>query len=125
MNKIAYVTFWINKFEECLRFYRDILELKIEYQDKNFVRFKVREVGLYLHRIIGKEKSLRQHSVVVDFETNDVDEAFQLLRKKGVKFEHEPENMPWGTRVAWFRDPEGYVLELVGPHKKGEPVAKH
>lgn len=37
----------------------------------------------------------------------DVDRAHENLVAKGVTFEQEPQNMPWGHRVARLRDPEG------------------
>lgn len=61
----------------------------------------------------------------IHFEAPDVDAAAEVLWRRGVIFEQEPQNMPWGTRQAWFRDPEGYLVEIVGPWKPGEPVAKH
>jgi uncharacterized glyoxalase superfamily protein PhnB len=37
----------------------------------------------------------------------DVDRAHRNLVAKGVTFEQEPRDMPWGHRVARLRDPEG------------------
>jgi catechol 2,3-dioxygenase-like lactoylglutathione lyase family enzyme len=41
------------------------------------------------------------------FFVDDVDRAFKKLRAKGVSFEQEPADMPWGHRLAILRDPEG------------------
>ncbi len=46
---------------------------------------------------------------------------YSSLRSKGVMFDEPPANRPWGTRSAGFKDPEGYVVEIVGPLKPGEP----
>ncbi|MBI1799669.1 MAG: VOC family protein [Candidatus Eisenbacteria bacterium] len=37
----------------------------------------------------------------------NVDRAWQDLKARGVTFEQEPADMPWGHRVAVLRDPEG------------------
>jgi predicted enzyme related to lactoylglutathione lyase len=42
----------------------------------------------------------------------DVDRAFRELSARGVTFEQEPADMPWGHRIARLRDPEGRMLCL-------------
>ncbi len=54
-------------------------------------------------------------------EVNDVDEVYSSLKSKGVKFDEPPANRPWGSRSTGFKDAEGYVVEIVGPLKPGEP----
>ena len=49
----------------------------------------------------------------VVFEVDDVDANYELLRSKGVEFITEPFNYdPPGFRLAYFRDPEGNILEI-------------
>jgi lactoylglutathione lyase len=43
---------------------------------------------------------------------DDVDRAHRELVAKGVSFEREPADMPWGHRVAALRDPEGRSVQL-------------
>jgi uncharacterized glyoxalase superfamily protein PhnB len=40
----------------------------------------------------------------------DVDATYATLMRKGVAFERAPENVPWGHRVALFKDPEGRTI---------------
>lgn len=42
----------------------------------------------------------------------DVDRAHRELVGKGVTFEQEPTDMPWGHRLAILRDPEGRTVCL-------------
>jgi catechol 2,3-dioxygenase-like lactoylglutathione lyase family enzyme len=42
----------------------------------------------------------------------DVDRAHRELRARGVTFQQEPSDMPWGHRVAILRDPEGRQVFL-------------
>lgn len=42
----------------------------------------------------------------------DVDRAHADLEAKGVPFEQEPRDMPWGHRAAMLRDPEGRRIIL-------------
>ena len=41
------------------------------------------------------------------FVVDDVDEAYRKLTARGVSFEQEPRDMPWGDRIAILKDPEG------------------
>jgi lactoylglutathione lyase len=49
----------------------------------------------------------------------DVDRAHRELAARGVVFEREPADMPWGHRVATLRDPEGRCVQLA--QVKGAP----
>ena len=46
-------------------------------------------------------------------QVDSVNETYNLLQNKGVKFLTEPKDMTaWGIRVAHFRDPENNLIEL-------------
>lgn len=124
LKTIPYVTLWVRNFEETLAFYRDALGLPVDHVDGDFVQFATEGTGLYLHGM-RDAPPLRDRTVEIHFSVPDVDAAYEALRARGVVFEQPPSNMPWGTRQAWLRDPEGYAVELVGPLKPGEPVAEH
>jgi len=42
----------------------------------------------------------------------DIDRVHRDLVAKGLSFESEPADMPWGHRVATLRDPEGRMVCL-------------
>jgi predicted enzyme related to lactoylglutathione lyase len=62
---------------------------------------------------------------VLNFPVNDVDEAVNKLKKRGVQFEHyNRENMKTdekgimrgnGPTIAWFKDPAGNILSVLKP----------
>ncbi len=43
---------------------------------------------------------------------SEVDACAEALRAKGVGILLEPKDQPWGHRTAFFRDPDGNVLEI-------------
>lgn len=52
------------------------------------------------------------------FEVESVDDAYDELRARGITFHVEPKDVPEGApsaRVAFFKDPEGNILELFQP----------
>jgi catechol 2,3-dioxygenase-like lactoylglutathione lyase family enzyme len=51
--------------------------------------------------------------VIVTFVTDDVDGAYDALRRKGVVFEKAPAvNHAYNIYNCFFRDPDGYLLEI-------------
>jgi catechol 2,3-dioxygenase-like lactoylglutathione lyase family enzyme len=114
LTTIPYITLWAVNFDEMVAFYRDQLELPVEYSNENFVQFATQGTKLYIHRL-GIAPSLRKHAAEIHFDVPDVDAAYAALMARGVEFEESPANRPWGARMAAFRDPEGYALEIVGP----------
>jgi len=121
---IPYITLWASNFDEMVLFYRDKLELPVEYGDENFFQFATHGTKLFIHRL-GTTPKLRDHTLEIHFDVLDVDTAYQELVKRGVEFEDPPSNRPWGVRMAAFRDPEGFALEIVGPLDPDEPVPSY
>ena len=61
----------------------------------------------------------------IHFEVPDVDAMYGKLLERGVQCEHQPANMPWGARMAAFRDPEGNAIEIVGPLHPDETIKNY
>ena len=124
LSRISYITLWVNEYDACLAFYRDVLGLPLEASDENFAQFATQGTKLYLHRL-GDKSLLRSRGLEIHFEVPDVDVAYSKLLDRGVQFEHQPANMPWGARMAAFRDPEGNAIEIVGPLDPNEAIKNH
>jgi lactoylglutathione lyase len=45
--------------------------------------------------------------------TDDCDAAVAHLRAAGAKVLEEPADQPWGERMAWVADPDGYRLMIL------------
>lgn len=56
--------------------------------------------------------------VLVVFETEDIDSAYQELKGRGVSFHGEPREVPWGKEVV-FEDLYGNLFDLVEPPLAG------
>jgi len=116
LRNLSYMTLWAVKFEEEKNLYKEILGLPVTEENANFIMFDTKGSRLAFHRL-RKGSRLDRH-----FEVDDVDEVYSALQHKGVKFEEKPANRPWGNRMSSFHDAEGYVVEIVGPLKPGEPL---
>jgi catechol 2,3-dioxygenase-like lactoylglutathione lyase family enzyme len=119
LERLPYITLWAVRFEETKRLYREILGMEVVEEKPNFIMFDTKSSRLAFHKL-SKGSRLDRPTIELHLEVNDVDEVYNSLQRKGVKFDDKPANMPWGTRAASFRDPEGYQVEIVGPLKQGE-----
>jgi catechol 2,3-dioxygenase-like lactoylglutathione lyase family enzyme len=105
------VTFTVADLERATDFYENVLGLQKKYQFSNYVGFDCGGVEIGL--VPGRETEVQQNSPCVDFLVRDVDEAYQTLRERGVRFLKEPHDAVWGGRIALFSDPDGHLLQLV------------
>jgi uncharacterized glyoxalase superfamily protein PhnB len=117
VQRLPYVTLWTVRFDETKKLYREILGLPVIEENRNFIMFDTKSSRLAFHRL-AKGPKLDRPTVELHLEVNDVDEVYNSLQRKGVKFDAKPANMPWGTRMASFHDPEGYHVEIIGPLTK-------
>jgi catechol 2,3-dioxygenase-like lactoylglutathione lyase family enzyme len=122
LGKLPYVTLWAVKFDDVRRLYKEILGIPVAEENPNFILFDTKGSRLAFHRL-PKGSRLDRRTVELHLEVEDVDEVYSSLQRKGVKFQEEPANRPWGTRMASFRDPEGYTVEIIGPLREDEARA--
>ena len=121
LRNLYYVKLWAVNFDQEKNLYKEILGLPVEQENDNFIMFDTKGSRLAFHRL-KKASRLDRQTIELHLEVDDVDEVYSSLQHKGIKFMDKPANRPWGNRMASFRDPEGYVVEIVGPLKPGERV---
>ncbi|OLE85755.1 MAG: hypothetical protein AUF79_16280 [Crenarchaeota archaeon 13_1_20CM_2_51_8] len=121
LRNLSYVTLWAVNFDLEKNLYKEILGLPVAQENDNFIMFDTKGSRLAFHRL-KKGTRLDRRTVEVHFEVDNVDEVYSALQRRGVKFEDKPANRPWGNRMASFHDAEGYVVEIVGRLKPGEPL---
>lgn len=113
----------VGDLERSREFYTKSLGMVLGGEDEDAVVFKTESGGMLIllshHRadaLLGADNvdhgvaaTARTYNVA---EVEDVDQACETLRSRGVEFFREPENHPWGIRTAFFRDPDGHVWEI-------------
>ncbi len=53
-----------------------------------------------------------RHEGELAFLTENVDALHAQLLRKGIDFLCAPTDRPWGERTAYFKDPDGYLIEI-------------
>jgi catechol 2,3-dioxygenase-like lactoylglutathione lyase family enzyme len=99
-------------------FYRDVLGLPLLSEDNYALEFNAN--GVFLRVTIVPE--LKPHGfTVLGWNVPDINSVIKLLNVKGVYCErygflHQDDlgiwNAPGGSKVAWFKDPDGNILSL-------------
>lgn len=57
----------------------------------------------------------QNHTVIIEFLVNDVDQEYEKLKNIINEFVMEPTTMPWGNRSLLFRDPDGNLVNFFRP----------
>ena len=118
VTKISGITLGVTSMSRSLRFYRDILGLKILYGDESssFCSFDVG--GSYLNLQLSTEVGTRWGRVI--FYCDDVDGLHSRLVSSGCDCS-SPSDAPWGERYFHLNDLDGHELSFAKPlHPKRE-----
>jgi catechol 2,3-dioxygenase-like lactoylglutathione lyase family enzyme len=100
-----------------LAFYRDLLGFKVIEEMDGYARIRAPKgsstIGLHtIHAEEGRTMNTSTEGLRLYFEVGDLDRFCASLAAKGVKFDRMPQDMPWGWRHAYLKDPDGHELSL-------------
>jgi predicted enzyme related to lactoylglutathione lyase len=122
LKGLSGATIWSEDLNNLLPFYRDVLGLRVAYEDSMFIGFGERSdrggytgayLGLGTHsEVKGKPSDPYRH--FVGLESDDVDGDYERLKKAGVEFVEPPADSG-GLRIATLKDPEGNIVQLLQP----------
>lgn len=122
--KLTDVRLLVDRFDECVDFYGNVLGLELVLRVAENVYAELRAgdgtVALYQRRlmneVVGGERPASQRGgdqAALVFLVDDVDTAVNELEARGASFITQPHDQgAWGLRVAHLRDPEGNLIEL-------------
>jgi predicted enzyme related to lactoylglutathione lyase len=125
LENVVYVTVFVKDQDKALDFYTNVLgfEKRADVPKPNAPRFVA--VGLKGQDLLlvlwpgtpGRGQPFEGRSTAAyTFETGDCRKAFETLKSRGVKFDTEVLEYPWGY-VAVFQDPDGNRLQLRQGHR--------
>jgi catechol 2,3-dioxygenase-like lactoylglutathione lyase family enzyme len=63
----------------------------------------------------GAAHAADNHSVIIEFLVEDVDQEYEKLKEVINEFVLEPKTQPWGNRSLLFRDPDGNLINFFTP----------
>ena len=116
LGPIAAVRVFVPDVGAVRGFYRDQLGLDEGYADDRVLVFRTGSADLIVETADpedAEEGPMIGRFVGVSFAVADMRAAHAALTAKGVAFDGEPEEQPWGGVLAHVLDPAGNVLTLV------------
>ena len=103
-------------------FYQNVLGLPIKRRDIGFAEFDVEKSVLAIWEAQDVQQHIGKDAVseeghwfmgAFEFETGEeVTEAYNELKSRGVNFVKELHHWEWGALAAYFADPDGYLWEI-------------
>lgn len=99
-------------------FYKDTLGLRLVSEDVYALEFDANGTPL---RVAVVEKLNPQPFTVLGWDVDDITSTIKSLNEKGISFERyefmQQDELgiwtsPGGSKVAWFKDPDGNILSL-------------
>ena len=118
---IAAITLFVEDLDEAKRFYREVFELPVTFEDDNSAVFTFGDTMINLLKT-SEAPGLVEPAIVGDrnagvrfqftLGVSDVDAMCERLKERGVEILNGPMDRPWGIRTASFRDPGGHIWEI-------------
>jgi catechol 2,3-dioxygenase-like lactoylglutathione lyase family enzyme len=118
---IAAVTLFVEDLEAAKRFYREVFDLPVVFEDDNSTVFRFGETLVNLLKTseapeLVKPATVATRDAGVRFQftlgVDDVDAMCEKLKERGVDLLNGPMDRPWGIRTASFKDPGGHIWEI-------------
>lgn len=114
MFKSGNVTIMVADFKKAVQFYVETLGLQLQHQvEGHFAQVEAPGLTIGLLHPTGEQgvQPGKSESISIGFEVQELESAIEVLKSRGVEFQHIMENN--GTRLAHFNDPDGNPLYLI------------
>lgn len=115
IDRLWYATVFVTDFPRALAFYRDTLGLPLRFADEEYghASFATEGALFSLQKIeAGEAPRFSGRHTGIGFGTRDLDEEYEKLKSRGVRFTQAPTKMAWGGYLSLFADPDGNVMYL-------------
>ena len=109
--KLAYAIKYVADMNRAVKFYRDVLGLQLKFESPEWSEFATGETTLALHPATAKHSA---GAVELGFTVIDIQNSYQELSVKGVRFTMPPTKQDFGGVLAQFVDSEGGYCSVSG-----------
>jgi lactoylglutathione lyase len=118
---ISAITLVVEDLAAAKRFYGEVFELPVHYQDDVSAVFDFGNTLVNLLQSTEAPALVEPAPVappdagaraVLTITVDDVDAICERVRARGVELLNGPMDRPWGIRTASFRDPGGHIWEI-------------
>ena len=112
--RLNHVLLWVTDIPRALEFYEGKMRFVRIEADEGYARLRAPDgdATLGLHVASDPGRAPWDDGVGLYLEVDDVDGECRRLAELGVAFDDPPEDMAWGWRHAYLRDPDGHRLSI-------------
>ena len=103
-TQLRYAIKFVADMDKAVKFYRDVLGLKVRFESPGWSEFVTGETTLALHPASDKNPAGK---VELGFTVADVEAFYREMSVKGVLFSMAPKKQDFGGVLAQFVDSEG------------------
>lgn len=112
--RLNHVLVWVSDVARSLEFYEGGLGFVRIEADEGYARLRAPDgdATIGLHEAEDGEEPPWDAGIGLYLEVGDVDSACRALAERGIAIDRPPEDMAWGWRHAYLRDPDGHRLSI-------------
>jgi len=115
--KVKYATIGVADMEESIKFYAEIMGLKIDSQINPYPGFTITflkgEGDAMIELIENVENPQETGLLSVGMEVEDMNATVKELKSKGAEITRGPTSVAAGTIIAFLQDPNGVQIGLI------------
>lgn len=105
------VVFYTNSLPDSIDFYREVLDLELEYQDNEYASFTfLNKVSLGIKKSTEKREIPGSQTIIIGVQ--DIQSLFSSFKQKKCQFYQEIVSHEWGKDFALL-DPDGNKIEFL------------
>jgi catechol 2,3-dioxygenase-like lactoylglutathione lyase family enzyme len=110
-SRLSHLFVNVSDLERARRFYVEMLRLVPLVEEPGYLRVGGGH-GFHIGMEEGEPAEIGAKGIEIVVEVDDVDQRYEELTAKGVRFSSPPADQEWGARHAWLLDPDGYRLSI-------------
>jgi lactoylglutathione lyase len=106
---------YVSDMARSTAFYSETLGLPLKFSSPGWTEFNNEGTTLALHRHMGGEARAAQPAAgqaTLVFTVDDLQNAYEELKAKGVEFSMPPQKQPSGLTLTVLHDPDGFGITL-------------
>jgi catechol 2,3-dioxygenase-like lactoylglutathione lyase family enzyme len=112
-TRLSHLFMHVSDLQASRTFYVEWLGLEVLLEEPGYLR--VGDTGGFHIGMEEMPDRVGGEGIEIEVRVPNVDAAYDRLIGLGVAFESSPQDMPWGARHSWLRDPSGYRLSIFSP----------
>ena len=119
VKNIGWIRVFVSDMDRAVEFYADTLGIGIRNRSPDFPEFVelATEGTILALNSVGDDwpegKALIGRFTGITLTASDLEDAYQSLSGKGVRFSGPPVRQPWGGMMTSFFDPDGNEISLL------------